>query len=149
MAAALAALSGQRSGIAVAPIANLTIANGHKAGAVKEVGSETLAYIEKRSDTDSLEQVQEKSRNRHRMLVGAVSTVFCVGLVVMLFLVFNGSGKNLPEKEEGGVHAQHKDPLKKEENAPPKNFTNSIGMKFVWIPPGNFRMGGSPQEEKE
>jgi sulfatase modifying factor 1 len=31
---------------------------------------------------------------------------------------------------------------------PPKTFTNSIGMKFVWIPPGNFLMG-SPKEEKE
>ena len=30
---------------------------------------------------------------------------------------------------------------------PPKKFTNSIGMKFVWIPPGNFMMG-SPKEEK-
>jgi formylglycine-generating enzyme required for sulfatase activity len=29
----------------------------------------------------------------------------------------------------------------------PKNFTNSIGMKFVWIPPGSFVMG-SPKEEK-
>src|ERR1700681_1013064 len=36
------------------------------------------------------------------------------------------------------IHAQPKDP--------PKNFTNSIGMKFVWIPPGNFMMG-SPKEE--
>src|SRR5476651_2416519 len=32
--------------------------------------------------------------------------------------------------------------------AQPKNFTNSVGMKFVWIPPGNFVMG-SPKEEKE
>jgi len=38
------------------------------------------------------------------------------------------------------VNAQKKDP--------PKNFTNSIGMKFVWIPPGSFMMG-SPKEEKE
>jgi formylglycine-generating enzyme required for sulfatase activity len=30
---------------------------------------------------------------------------------------------------------------------PPKNFTNSIGMTFVWIPPGTFLMG-SPKEEK-
>src|ERR1700690_4112666 len=30
----------------------------------------------------------------------------------------------------------------------PKNFTDGIGMKFVWIPPGNFMMG-SPKEEKE
>jgi formylglycine-generating enzyme len=31
---------------------------------------------------------------------------------------------------------------------PPEPFTNSIGMKFVWIPPGTFVMG-SPKEEKE
>src|ERR1019366_4663490 len=31
---------------------------------------------------------------------------------------------------------------------PPKNVTNGIGMKFVWIPPGNFLMG-SPKEEKQ
>src|ERR1700681_3266041 len=39
--------------------------------------------------------------------------------------------------------AQEKDPPK-----PPEPFTNSIGMEFVWIPPGNFMMG-SPKEEKE
>src|ERR1019366_8273678 len=39
------------------------------------------------------------------------------------------------------VHAQEK-------KDPPKDFTNSIGMKFVWIAPGNFMMG-SPKEEKE
>ena len=32
--------------------------------------------------------------------------------------------------------------------SPPKSFTNSIGMKFFWIPPGNFLMG-SPKEEKQ
>lgn len=31
---------------------------------------------------------------------------------------------------------------------PPKDVTNGIGMKFVWIPPGNFMMG-SPKEEKK
>ncbi len=30
---------------------------------------------------------------------------------------------------------------------PPKNFTNSIGMKFVWIPPGTFMMGSPKGEE--
>ena len=40
-------------------------------------------------------------------------------------------------------------PIKAQEKKdPPKDFTNSIGMKFVWIPPGNFMMG-SPKEEKE
>jgi len=37
------------------------------------------------------------------------------------------------------VRAQEKDP--------PKEFTNSVGMKFVWIPPGSFMMG-SPKEEE-
>jgi formylglycine-generating enzyme required for sulfatase activity len=35
-----------------------------------------------------------------------------------------------------------------EKKGPPKNFANSIGMKFIWIPPGTFLMG-SPKEEKE
>ena len=39
------------------------------------------------------------------------------------------------------LHAQEK-------KEPPKQFTNSIGMKFVWIPPGSFVMG-SPKEEKQ
>jgi formylglycine-generating enzyme required for sulfatase activity len=39
--------------------------------------------------------------------------------------------------------AKEKDPPK-----PPEPFTNSLGMKFVWISPGNFMMG-SPKEEKE
>lgn len=39
------------------------------------------------------------------------------------------------------IHAQDK-------KDPPKNFTNSLGMKFVWIPPGSFIMG-SPKEEVE
>jgi len=34
-----------------------------------------------------------------------------------------------------------------EGKAPSRHFTNSIGMKFVWIPPGNFLMG-SPKEER-
>lgn len=35
-----------------------------------------------------------------------------------------------------------------EKKEPPKHFTNTIGMKFVWIPPGSFVMG-SPKEEKQ
>ena len=31
---------------------------------------------------------------------------------------------------------------------PPKHFTNSLGMKFAWIPPGSFMMG-SPKEEAQ
>jgi formylglycine-generating enzyme len=32
------------------------------------------------------------------------------------------------------------------DNDPPKHFTNSIGMKFMWIPPGTFLMGSPPNE---
>jgi formylglycine-generating enzyme required for sulfatase activity len=42
---------------------------------------------------------------------------------------------------DDGVHAQPK-------KDPPKAFTNSIGMKFAWIPAGNFVMG-SPKQEAE
>jgi len=31
--------------------------------------------------------------------------------------------------------------------APPKQITNSIGMKFVWIPPGSFMMGSTNKEQ--
>lgn len=34
-----------------------------------------------------------------------------------------------------------------EPQQPPKHFTNSIGMKFVWIPPGRFTMGSSSKEK--
>ena len=40
-----------------------------------------------------------------------------------------------------------KQPAKAQPKDQPKEFTNSIGMKFVWIPPGSFMMG-SPKEEK-
>src|ERR1700677_728031 len=56
-----------------------------------------------------------------------MSRLICFGLIVAL-------ASDFP------IHAQPKDP--------PKNFTNGIGMKFVWIPPGTFMMG-SPKEEKE
>jgi formylglycine-generating enzyme required for sulfatase activity len=40
-------------------------------------------------------------------------------------------------------------PVRKQrgEGVPPKDFTNSIGMKFVWIPPGTFLMGSPLNEE--
>ena len=56
-----------------------------------------------------------------------MTRLICLTLVVALASVFP-------------THAQEKDK--------PKPFTNSIGMKFVWIPPGSFLMG-SPKEEKE
>jgi formylglycine-generating enzyme required for sulfatase activity len=40
------------------------------------------------------------------------------------------------------------DPSAPAPKEPPKHFTNSLGMKFVWIPPGTFMMG-SPEQEAE
>jgi formylglycine-generating enzyme required for sulfatase activity/predicted DNA-binding protein (UPF0251 family) len=52
----------------------------------------------------------------------------------------NGNSVEKPDKQA----AQQKDPKKD----PRKYFTNSIAMKFGWIPPGTFMMG-SPNDEKE
>jgi formylglycine-generating enzyme len=40
----------------------------------------------------------------------------------------------------GPIHGQSKDQ--------PNDFTNSLGMKFVWIPSGKFMMGSPKQEEE-
>jgi sulfatase modifying factor 1 len=45
------------------------------------------------------------------------------------------------------IYDQHSDGNDKNATtAPPKKFASSIGMRFVWIPPGTFMMG-SPKEE--
>ena len=63
--------------------------------------------------------------------------LFCFALIA-IFATLAGDLANalVPDRKPPG------------KNAPPKNFTNSMGMKFVWIPPGSFMMG-SPKEEAE
>jgi formylglycine-generating enzyme required for sulfatase activity len=56
-----------------------------------------------------------------------MTRLFCLSLVVAL-------ASSVPSQAQ-------------EKKDPPKNFTNSLGMKFVWIPPGTFLMG-SPKEEE-
>jgi formylglycine-generating enzyme required for sulfatase activity len=57
---------------------------------------------------------------------------------------------NLEAAAKENREAEHE--TKKEEaiepNDPPKRFANSLGMKFVWIPPGTFMMG-SPKGETQ
>jgi serine/threonine protein kinase/Leucine-rich repeat (LRR) protein len=103
---ALAALSSQGDQSAVAAIANdLTIAERVQPEAIQEVGRDTLAsafsYMEKRDDTIAFALSQKKPKNRHWLLVGtAVGSLFFIGLVVMLVLVFTWSSeKKQPEKE--------------------------------------------------
>ena len=40
-------------------------------------------------------------------------------------------------------------PVVAQSQAPPREFTNSIGMKFVLLEPGTFLMGSDSGEEKE
>ena len=57
--------------------------------------------------------------------------------------------QHVRNKEKQVQAVQEKDDLEKNEKEvkyPPKIFTNSIGMKFAWIPPGTFVMG-SPKNE--
>jgi len=60
---------------------------------------------------------------------------FCVSLVVAL--------ASIP-----GCSRRQEEPPKQVVIDPPKHYTNNLGMKFTWIPPGSFMMG-SPKEEKE
>src|SRR5262245_38192869 len=60
-----------------------------------------------------------------------MARLICLSLVVVL-------------AGDCSLRAQPKDPPKD----PPKEVANSIGMKFVWIPPGDFLMG-SPSAIEE
>jgi formylglycine-generating enzyme required for sulfatase activity len=62
-----------------------------------------------------------------------VSCVVCVAAIALASDLF---GSLVPDRRPIG------------ENGLPMPFTNSVGMKFVWIPPGTFVMG-SPKEEKD
>jgi formylglycine-generating enzyme len=62
-----------------------------------------------------------------------IITLLTIALVVPFVALANAPNRK-----------QEKDPPKD----PPKNFINSMGMKFVWIPSGTFMMG-SPREEKD
>src|SRR4051794_30390808 len=62
---------------------------------------------------------------------------FC--LIVLLAVLTNGCGTQTGPKDgvkdmaDGGAQAQPRDSS--------RDITNSLGMRFVWIPPGSFRMG--------
>src|ERR1017187_405109 len=60
--------------------------------------------------------------------------LLCIVAVVAI-LVGNLAGSLVPDRKPFG------------ETQPSMKFTNSIGMKFVWIPSGSFMMG-SPKEEE-
>jgi formylglycine-generating enzyme required for sulfatase activity len=61
--------------------------------------------------------------------------LFCL-ILFATFVTLAGDLAGVPDRKPSG------------ENAQPEYVTNSIGMRFVWIPPGTFLMG-SPREEEE
>src|ERR1035438_7000091 len=62
--------------------------------------------------------------------------LFCFALIAIFATLAGNLAGFVPDRKPPG------------ENAPPKHFTNSIGMKFAWIPSGSFVMG-SPKDEKK
>ena len=51
------------------------------------------------------------------------------------------------DKEKPATKTENQ-PAQAKPQDPPKNFTNSLGMKFVWIPPGTFIRGTPEGEER-
>jgi RNA polymerase sigma factor (sigma-70 family) len=70
-------------------------------------------------------------------------------LTVVLLLACMAAGAALLTCDTAaGTAAPLKAEKEKPGKEPPKYFTNDLGMKFAWIPPGSFIMG-SPKDEKE
>jgi RNA polymerase sigma factor (sigma-70 family) len=89
------------------------------------------------------------------MLLNKLKTMMTVLFVVLGMVAFGGGlyihqagAQQDPADKSPAVGEKGEKKGETPANAPPRNFTNSFGMKFVWIPPGNFMMG-SPKEEKE
>jgi RNA polymerase sigma factor (sigma-70 family) len=83
------------------------------------------------------------------MLISKLKTVTSL-LLLLIVVTFAGAllaWHQLGDKNDGVDAAKADNKSKPPPAEPPRNFANSIGMKFVWIPPGTFMMG-SPKEEK-
>jgi formylglycine-generating enzyme required for sulfatase activity len=76
-----------------------------------------------------------------------------LGLIAALFIVvakYYEIHRARAEAEKAQAEAERVKsppvPITSPTDKPAKYFTNSIGMKFVWIPPGSFLMGSSKEE---
>jgi len=84
------------------------------------------------------------------MLLTKLKTMIAVVLIVVGVGAFGGgllaqrsAGKLTDDEVKQGT----KSATRAQPTEPPKEFANSLGMKFVWIPPGTFMMG-SPKDEQ-
>jgi len=72
-----------------------------------------------------------------------VTVLFMMGMVTLMsVMLVLGQTEDKDGVKKSAAKAE------KEKKDPPKYFTNSIGMKFVWIPPGNFMMGSRRKKRK-
>src|SRR5262249_20143121 len=80
----------------------------------------------------------------------AAAVVFtCLfGLVASAWVAAQTKPENARQAENARPPIKVPDGKEVKANAPPRNFTNRLGLKFVRIPPGSLLMG-SPKEEKD
>jgi formylglycine-generating enzyme required for sulfatase activity len=143
---ALAVLLSQESASAGVPasVVNSTI----KAAGLFAVGQTAAGAI-------SLKVVALAEGVLKAMLLKKLTTLAAAVLFTCLFGLVASAWVAAQTKSGSATQAENTRPTLKvpdgkgvKVNAPAKEFTNSIGMKFVRLPPGDFIMG-SPKEEKD
>jgi formylglycine-generating enzyme required for sulfatase activity len=89
------------------------------------------------------------------MLLAKIKTVMALSLMLSVVMLGNavllawgrtGEKRNSVQNPAAKAELQAARGKSNDTKGPPKKFTNSLGMKFVWIPPGTFKMG-SPESE--
>jgi formylglycine-generating enzyme required for sulfatase activity len=91
------------------------------------------------------EGVMKTMRLGKRKAMTAVLLILGMAMLATTLLAWGGKQDSRNNADNPAPTVQ-KQAAQAQQEDPPKNFTNSIGMKFVWIPPGNFMMG-SPNGE--
>jgi RNA polymerase sigma factor (sigma-70 family) len=71
---------------------------------------------------------------------------FTTAMLAFAMTADRSNNEQVADQAKGGEKPAAK--VEKQKKDPPKDFTNSIGMKFVWIPAGTFMMGTPPGEDR-
>jgi formylglycine-generating enzyme required for sulfatase activity len=73
--------------------------------------------------------------------LATLALILCFASSATALLAWNHAQDKVKQPDKPAAKAD-------KQKDPPKEFTNSIGMKFVWINPGNFLMGTPKDEER-